>query len=106
MARVSCLSYKRQADQLGAAELIEHKGGLYWLIQDGQTLKIVAMDERGLLVESQGDQIMFISEKLTEADHQHFQAQRQQLEAKQQKTQQPTQPHANVKKSKGVERGD
>jgi len=94
------MRYARKVKKIEAAEHIE-EGERYRVIQDGQTLKLVAMDERGLLAEFQGDQLTFVNEKLTETDHQRFQAQRQKLEAKQQKTQQPTKPTPNVKKSKG-----
>ncbi|PSB33908.1 relaxase/mobilization nuclease domain-containing protein [Stenomitos frigidus] len=87
---------------LFVAQQTKHEGTRYRFADDGQTLRLEAMDGRGLLVQLQGERL-WVSPQLTAADHQYFQAQRAPLAALQK--QGPTRVKPTVDKRKKGQEG-
>jgi len=71
---------KVAAAVLRAVQHATYEGKHYRFGYDGKTLTIAAKDGRGVLVSRQGDQLLFVSEQITEADRDYFQAQGQALQ--------------------------
>ena len=65
---------------LRAVQQVVYEGKHYRFRFDGKTLTIAAKDGRGVLVRRQGDQLLFVSDQITEADRDYFQAQGQALQ--------------------------
>ena len=71
---------KVAAAVLRAVQQVVYEGKHYRFRFDGKTLTIEAKDGRGVLVSRQGDQLLFVSDQITEADRDYFQAQGQALQ--------------------------
>ena len=67
------------ATALKVAGKTAYEGELFHLVLDGGRLTVTAKDGRGVLVQSQGDQL-FVSDQITEADRDYFRAQGQALQ--------------------------
>ena len=67
------------ATALNVAGKTAYEGELFHLVLDGGRLTVTAKDGRGVLVQSQGEQL-FVSDQITEADRDYFRAQGQALQ--------------------------